>query len=105
MDWAKFTEYGLIGLTIGVLFFMAWRRDVWIMAFVKEMTAAHNKERECWNDTYNKINKSIEDHSAQTREFHSSVHEAHRYAREEHEKMIGQLDEITITLGRINGYK
>lgn len=96
--WAKFSEYGLIGLIIGILFFILWRMLIWVMAFVKTITEQHNAERQIWlatlnkqNDTLTRISDSIDAHDKR-------ADERGRYVREEHMKMIESL-------GRINGYK
>jgi len=80
-----------------------------------------------------KWQKTIDEHTAQAREFHNQVSEAHKHGRDEHEKimtslnqicenskislieherrkdehekMITNLNDITVTLGRINGFK
>ncbi len=93
-----FKEYGLIGLIIGVLFFIVWRMLVWVMAFVKDIVKTQNEERTGWrctldkhNDLITKISSSIDDHDKR-------ADERGRYVREEHQQMIE-------TLSRINGYK
>jgi hypothetical protein len=42
---------------------------------------------------------------AEHRDFRESVSEAHRFQREEHKELMTQMKEVTLTLGRINGYK
>jgi hypothetical protein len=98
MDWSKFGEWGILGLIIGAFFFMAWRRDIWIMKFVNDIIQQHTSERAEWikqsiqlNEAQGKIVSSIEKHD-------DKADERGRYVREEHKEMI----EI---LGRINGYK
>jgi hypothetical protein len=106
MEWVRiFEQYGLVGLVIGILFFMAWRRDIWIMAFVKEQRDQMAKERECWQEKYDKIDYSMKQHNEQAREFHQTVNNAHDYQRREHEKMIQNLEEQYKVLLRINGEK
>lgn len=98
MDFGKFSEYGLIGLIIGVLFFLLWRMLVWVMAFVKDITKQHADERSLWvarleklGDTTERISRSIDEHDKR-------ADERGRYVREEHKQMVD-------ILGRINGYK
>ena len=102
---AKFSEYGLVGLIIAVLFFIVWKQLMWVFTWVKDTDTQHAEERKCWQTTVERLNKSIDDHTSRANTFHEEVTEAHRFQREEHKEMIGQLNEITITLGRINGYK
>lgn len=99
MDFGKlFSEYGLIGIIVGTLFFILWRMLVWVMAFVKDITKQQIEERAGWlctisrqNDLLNKISNSVEEHDKR-------ADERGRFVREEHKQMIE-------TLGRINGYK
>lgn len=96
--WSKFSEYGLIGIIIGVLFYILWRMLVWVMAFVKDIQKQQSEERIGWltslnkhNDLINKISSSIDDHDKR-------ADERGRYVREEHKEMIEVLT-------RINGHK
>ena len=95
--WAKFSEYGLIGVIIGILFFILWRMLVWVMAFVKDIQKQQADERKCWQEQYKvqsetllKISSSIEEHDRR-------ADERGKFVREEHKEMIQSL-------GRINGY-
>ncbi|MES0334832.1 MAG: hypothetical protein SFH39_00520 [Candidatus Magnetobacterium sp. LHC-1] len=106
MDFGKlFSEFGLIGIIVGTLFFILWRMLVWVMAFVKEEREQQRHEREQYREeragfikTLDTINSSIQLHNQQSIESRRAVEEGHRFQREEHKQMI----EI---LGRINGYK
>jgi flagellar motility protein MotE (MotC chaperone) len=100
-----FKEYGLLGLMCGSVIFLLFLVVKWTLQTTKEIMNQSAKERECWRDTIEKVNKSIDDHSTQARMFHETVNDAHKFQRDEHKEMIKQLGEITITLGRINGYK
>ena len=112
MDWAHFSEYGLVGTIVGVLFFILWRIIVYTMQFVSKITDQQSKERESWQlmlashqDVIRSIAESIRLHHQQSDEAHRTLRDGQSYQRQEHEKMIGNLNEIAITLGRINGYK
>jgi len=89
--WKSFTDFGLIGLIVGTLFFIVWRMLVWVMKWVDKREDSYNKERENWLTTLNKIQNCIERHDER-------AEERGKYVREEHKQMIE-------TLGRINGYK
>lgn len=104
-DFAKFSEYGLIGLIIGILFFILWRILIWVMAFIKDMSKQHNEERQIWNGSLNKHNEIIIKISESIDEHDKRADERGAHVRTEHEKMINSLDEIGKTLVRINGYK
>jgi len=98
MDFGKFAEYGLIGLVVAALFFLIWRWSVWIMGWIRERDMQQAAERKAWADIIDRMNECWAAHTAQAKQFHDSVTEAHKFQREEHKEMI-------ITLGRINGYK
>ena len=103
--WTKFGEYGLIGIIVGVLFLIVWRMLMWVMAFIKSQEERYAKERECWQEYFRKMNQSLDEHNINAREFHNTVTEAHKFQREEHKEMIGNLKEQGQVLARINGYK
>jgi hypothetical protein len=95
---AKFTEYGLVGLVIAVLFFIVWKILVWVMAWVDKQAVQQAAERDGWlcqlkaqSEVLQKISASIDEHDKR-------ADERGRYVREEHKEMISSL-------GRINGYK
>ncbi len=105
-DW---TQYGIAGVVIGVLFFILLRRDSWMMKWIEKINQDHNAERAAMNEQYNaerimylkaldNMNASIQIHNQGSMEAREQAKEAHNYQREEHKQMIE-------TLGRINGYK
>lgn len=103
--WNKFSEYGLIGIIIGILFFILFKMLIWVMAFVKDIQRQQGEERSGWlislnkhNDLLNKISSSIDEHDKR-------ADERGRFVRSEHEKMIDNLTEQGKILARINGYK
>jgi len=96
--WAKFSEYGLVGVIIGILFFIVWKILLWVMAWVDKQAIQQAAERDGWlcqlkshNEVLQKIAASIEEHDKR-------ADERGRFVREEHKEMIQSL-------GRINGYK
>jgi hypothetical protein len=101
-DWA---QYGIPGLVVGVLFFLLWRILVWVMKFVNDTQEQHNKERVAWLATLNTLNSSIVLHNQGSIEARKTQEEAHRYQKEEHEKLAEHNREICLALGRLNGYK
>lgn len=99
MDFGKlFSEFGLVGLVIGTLFFILWRMLIWVMAFVKEQQKQQSEERGIWHATIARHNELISKISTSLDEHDKRADERGRYVREEHKQMIE-------TLGRINGYK
>ena len=117
------TQYGLIGLVVGALFFILWRLLIWVMSFVKEITKQHNEERLAWASSQKEerlswlkvlesIKSSLDFHNQASADSRKATEEAHKYQREEHLKMLEQnnkicncLTEVEKSLGRINGYK
>jgi len=93
-----FEKYGLIGLIVGTLFWMAWRRDIWIMAFVKEITQRHIDERKVWLEKEEEKTKTISELTNSIKRHDERAEERGKFVRKEHEQMIQSL-------GRINGYK
>lgn len=104
-DFAKFNEYGLVGLIIGILFFILWRILIWVMTFVKDTTKQHNEERLLWNDSLNKHNDILNKISDSIDRHDERANERGKFVRSEHEKMMSNLDEQTKILIRINGFK
>ncbi|MFA5095930.1 MAG: hypothetical protein WC478_01160 [Candidatus Omnitrophota bacterium] len=98
-------QYGIAGAVICVLFFILWRILIWVMKWVDTQAKQHNEERIAWLATLSNLNKSIELHNQGSIEARKSAEEAHKYQREEHEKLAEQNQEICKALGRINGYK
>jgi hypothetical protein len=96
--WSKFSEYGLIGVIIGVLFFILWRMLVWVMAFIKDIMAQQNVERQTWLCALNKHGELLGKISETISEHDRRADERGKFVREEHKEMINSL-------GRINGYK
>lgn len=96
--WTKFSEYGLVGLVIAVLFIIVWRLLVWVMAWVDKQANQQAEERKCWQEQLKTNTETLQKISASIEEHDRRAEERGRYVREEHKEMIASL-------GRINGYK
>lgn len=105
MNWARFSEYGLAGLVIGILFFILWRILIWVMKWVDKQSEQHNQERNIWLKTLEALNNSIQLHNQASMEARKTTEEAHKFQRSEHEKLSEQNNQICLALGRINGYE
>ena len=117
--WGKLAEYGLAGVVIAILFVILWRMLIWVMAWVDKQAAQHNAERLSWLKVLEALNQSIELHNQGSIEARNASVEAHRYQKEEHEKLLTHMDNVCgglnkvnnsleqteKALGRINGYK
>jgi len=59
----------------------------YILRQQKEILNQAKDERAIFLDTVRGLTKAIEEHTAQAREFHNNVTEAHKFQREEHKDM------------------
>jgi hypothetical protein len=98
-------EYGLLGLMCGAVITLLFIVVKWTLATTRDIMKQASIERECWQKIVDRMNETWNNHISQARAFHDTVQEAHKYQREEHAVMMKGLTEITVTLGRINGYK
>lgn len=89
-------QYGLIGLVVGVLFFILLRMLTWVMKWIDKQSEQHNAERIAWQRILDALNQSIQLHNQGSIEARKTAEEAHKYQREEHKQMID-------TLVRLNG--
>lgn len=100
-----FSQYGFNGIVTATLFFIVWRLLVWVMKWVDKQDDRHNKERETWLEIISTMKQLIDLHNQNSVENRNANAEAHKYQREEHEKMMENLGEQGKVLARINGYK
>ena len=112
MDWSKFEQYGLEGLVICALFYTLYKIINYTMRFIDKSTEQQAKEREAWvaqqaqqTEVMKAMQVTMQIHNQQSCDAHVAIREGQKYQRDEHEKMITNLTEISTTLGRINGYK
>ncbi len=98
-------ELGFGAVCMGAVLFASWKLLNWGKGIVDNAMAQLERERDRSADVYNKLSKAIDEHTSQAREFHMEVRNAHGYQREEHNKMIQNLDEQYKVLLRINGEK
>jgi hypothetical protein len=75
------------------------------MKWVDKQAELHNTERTIWLKTLEALNQSILLHNQGSIEARKIQEEAHRYQREEHQKLTEQNSQICLALSRINGYK
>lgn len=104
MEFAKFGEYGLLGLVIGSIILLLFLVIKWTLATTKEILAQAAKERECFVQKISDMTKAMDERSVNDREFHIQVVEAHKYQRDEHSAQNKILGELIQAVGRINGY-
>ena len=98
-------EYGLLGLMCGAVITLLFIVVKWTLATTRDIMKQASIEREYWQKIVDRMNDTWNNHTAQAKQFHDSVQEAHRFQREEHGTIMKGLGEITVALGRINGYK
>lgn len=97
--WMNFCREMGLGVTLAIATFAAFFFLLkWVLkASEKMLERMHEQEMRAWT-VMEGYQKALQEHTAQAKEFHNSVQEAHRFQREEHKEMIASL-------GRINGYK
>lgn len=108
-SWWK--EFGLNGLIMGSV--------IGLLSYVIHMTLCTTKDilkradesQKAWQQVFHQVSLAIESHSSNSRSFHEQVESAHKYQREDHERLqrlqeknIVAMDEVQKALGRINGY-
>ena len=75
----------------------------YILRQQKEILLQAKDERTVFLSTIEKFTKSIDEHTAQAREFHNNVTEAHKFQREEHKDMALSQNSICSTLALVAG--
>ncbi len=103
MDWiTACKEFGVLGglllLILAGFMTMCALGFKWILEQFKVELMANRTERTQYLVTLNKMNERMEEHAVRSKDFQVNV-------ACEHREMIKNLGEITVTLGRINGYK
>jgi len=98
-------NFGFGTIAMAAILFAAWKLLEWGKGIVDTAMQQVETERIRSAEVYKKFSEAIEEHTSQAREFHMEVKNAHGYQREEHTKMIENLDEQYKILLRINGEK
>jgi len=98
-------ELGFGAVAMAAVFFATWKLLLWGKEIVDTAMKQVETERIRSLEVYAKFIAAIDEHTAQTREFNVEVKNAHQYQREEHCKMIENLEEQSKILLRINGEK
>jgi HSP90 family molecular chaperone len=101
MDLPLFRDIGIVAVVAMPLFFLI----KWIAEEFKADLKRSADERAKWQEIINGFQRELQAHTLNAASFHEQVTEAHRFQREEHEKLMSQMDEVSKTLLRINGYK
>lgn len=71
---------------------------VMLFFIIKWVLIEKRDERRMFNDIISQMNKSIDKHTEQAAVFHQMVVEAHKYQREEHQRMIDTLQQVSARL-------
>lgn len=123
MDWTLILkEYGIAGLLVLAMVSLLFVIIKWTLDFVGRLINQYNTdrenwlkqalvEREGWMKAIDKQSDIWDIHTQQAKIFHELVNEAHKYQREEHQRMelsqnltCASLKQVEQALGRINGY-
>lgn len=94
MDFKLFEQFGMSAILVIPFFFLI----KWIADEFRVTLNAHRGERQLWADLFAKHQECILKHGERSELFQERV-------SSEHKKMVDNLDEISTSLGRINGYK
>lgn len=99
MDWIGWIEkVGLVSslaLIICSMFFFILK---WVLEQFKIELIANRQDRKDYLDALHSIKEKLSEHEIRAKEFQCNV-------TLEHREMIKNLGEITVTLGRINGFR
>lgn len=98
-------EFGLgvsLSLAILVMFFFLLK---WVLNQQDLILRRSDTQDTAWREIVSQMRTSLDAQRMESREFQSMVQEAHKYQRDEHKEIIGQMREVTSSLGRINGHK
>ena len=99
------SQLGFGAVAMGAILYAAWKLLQWGKEIVDNAMKQVESERIRSAEIYTKFAAAIDEHTAQAREFHIEVRNVHQYQREEHCKMIENLEEQGKVLLRINGEK
>ncbi len=109
MDWITIIKdlglLGLVGLILKWVFTEQARINSQIDSERKDWMKQTDERAKRWQEIVSSFNACQSQLMAEHRDFRESVSEAHRFQREEHKELMTQMKEVTLTLGRINGYK
>ena len=81
-------EFGFAAVSLAAILFAAWKLLKWGKDLVDKSMVQLEAERVRGAATYDKMSKALDEHTAQAKEFHAEVRNAHVYQREEHNKII-----------------
>lgn len=88
------SELGVTAVVVGAVLFASWKLLNWGKAIVDNAMTQLERERDRSAEVYSKMSKAIDEHTAQAREFHVEVRNAHVYQREEHCKLIDGMSSV-----------
>jgi hypothetical protein len=109
MDWISILKdlglLGLVGIILKWMFTEQSRINTQIDTERKKWMEQSDAQTKRWQEIMSNYSVCQTQMMTEHRDYREQVNEAHKFQRDEHIEMIGQLKEITVTLGRINGYK
>jgi hypothetical protein len=97
------SEAGIAIVSVSSIIFMSWKLLSWGKQIVDTVLAQMATQNTAWQALIDRSTKAIEEHTQAACTFHDRVDEAHKYQREEHQKLISILEDIKIALIRMNG--
>jgi len=102
-----------LGNALAVMIFIAFFFLLkWVLGVSSEQLRNMHEERKAWaeiqmgfNCQMTGIQEQMKANLILSQTFFNQVQEAHKFQRDEHKELSDQNREITLCLGRINGYK
>ena len=109
-SWWK--EFGLNGLIMGSVIGLLTYVIHMTLCTTRDILKRADESQKTWQSVFTQVSIAIESHSSNSKMFHEQVESAHRYQREDHERLerlqeknVQAMNEVQKALGRINGYK
>jgi hypothetical protein len=99
------SKAGIAIVAVGSMIYMSWKLLLWGKQIVDTALTQMDKQNTSWQAAVDRSTKALEEHTQSACTFHDRSDEAHKYQREEHQKLISILDEIKLTLVGMNGRK
>ena len=81
-------ELGYGAIALSAVLVASWKLLTWGKSIVDTAMGQLETERVRSTETYRKLASAIDEHTAQAKEFHGEVRNAHQYQREEHMKIL-----------------
>lgn len=92
------------GTAGGGFLFLLYFLLKWVLKQQKQMYEDAKAERESWQMKLTEMHEDRVRGSERAEAFQAKVAEAHSFQREEHQEMVKSLQEVAVTLAKLNGH-